>query len=43
MTGSGVDSGVDMPNWEMLTKGFNFAYKKIENCKNLDKQILDVL
>ena len=43
MTGSGFDSGVGMPNWEILTKGFGLKYTKIENTANLNQQIAEVL
>lgn len=43
MTGSGFDSGVGMPNWEILTKGFGLKYAKIENTANLNQQIAEVL
>ena len=43
MTGSGFYSGVGMPNWEILTKGFGLKYTKIENTANLNQQIAEVL
>ena len=43
MTGSGFDSGVGMPNWGILTKGFGLKYAKIENTANLNQQIAEVL
>lgn len=43
MTGSGVDSGVGMPNFEKIAQAFNIKYKSIKSPINIDEQIKEVL
>ena len=43
MTGCDEKSGVGMPNWEILAKGFGLNYLKIECPVNLKEQIKKVL
>jgi acetolactate synthase-1/2/3 large subunit len=43
MTGSSSDSGVSVPDFSKIAKGFNIKAVKISNPKTLSKQIKDVL
>ena len=43
MTGSGNESGVSVPDFYNIAKGFNLNAVKIDKAKNLNAQIKDVL
>lgn len=43
MTGSSSDSGVSVPDFSKIAKGFNIKAVKISNPKTLSKQIKNVL
>jgi acetolactate synthase-1/2/3 large subunit len=43
MTGSGIDSGVSVPNFIKIGKAFGFKTKRIKSPKNMEKEIKEVL
>ena len=43
MTGSGVDSGVSVPNFIKIGKAFGLKTKKIKNPKTMEKEIKEIL
>lgn len=43
MTGSGIDSGVSVPDFVKIGKAFGLKTKRIKNPKNMEKKIKEVL